>query len=230
MVMSERRLDQVVQQRRLPDAGLAPQHQRPALAAADGVEQVVQRGALVSTPKQASEHVDKPSRIDCVWLAQSGLRHLRIQERLNHVEYQAGPRHAEEMGGARKHCELGRRNPDEVAVDVAAAQLQELDRVLEPDGVAVADRDEGRGGDRPDVGVGPAGKSWLKAPSLSSRSCSRSGCGDFSLYACSIGVPAIMSTVIEPTASLFSGRIPSGLNDADDTISLRTSSGWRIAR
>ena len=48
-----RRLDQVLEQRRLPDPGLAPQDQRPALALADVREQRVQHRALVGPPPQA---------------------------------------------------------------------------------------------------------------------------------------------------------------------------------
>jgi hypothetical protein len=40
------RHDQVVQQRGLPDPGLAPHHQRPALAAVDRRDQIVEQGAL----------------------------------------------------------------------------------------------------------------------------------------------------------------------------------------
>ena len=41
-----------------------------------------------------------------------------------------------------------------------------------------------------------------------------------------MGVPAIMSTVIAPTASALSiPRIPAARTDTDDTISLRTRSG-----
>jgi hypothetical protein len=47
-----RRLDQVLQQRRIADPGLASQDQRPTLAPADVVDQALQRGALLrpSTP------------------------------------------------------------------------------------------------------------------------------------------------------------------------------------
>jgi hypothetical protein len=48
-----RRRDQVFQQRRLPDPSLAPQHERPALAAADRRDQVVQQRALASPAAQA---------------------------------------------------------------------------------------------------------------------------------------------------------------------------------
>ena len=60
-VTSERRLDEVLQQRRLPDPGLAAQHQRPALAAADVIDQVVQLGALVGAPEEA--HVRQASQM-----------------------------------------------------------------------------------------------------------------------------------------------------------------------
>ena len=48
-----RRRDQVLQQRRLPDPGLAAQHQRPALAATDRRDQVVQQRALARPAAQA---------------------------------------------------------------------------------------------------------------------------------------------------------------------------------
>ena len=48
-----RRLDQVLQQRRLPDPGLALQHQRPALALADRRDQPVQQRALAGPAFQA---------------------------------------------------------------------------------------------------------------------------------------------------------------------------------
>ena len=48
-----RRVDQVLQQRRLPDPGLAPQNQRAALALPDRPDQPVQQGALASPALQA---------------------------------------------------------------------------------------------------------------------------------------------------------------------------------
>jgi hypothetical protein len=48
-----RRVDQVLQQRRLADPGLATQNQRPTLAAADVSDQAVQQGALSGPPEQA---------------------------------------------------------------------------------------------------------------------------------------------------------------------------------
>lgn len=53
-----RRFDQVFEQRRLPDPSLAPQHQRPAVAAADRRDQVVQQRALARTAAEA----DRPAR------------------------------------------------------------------------------------------------------------------------------------------------------------------------
>jgi hypothetical protein len=47
------RIDQVLQQRRLPDPGLAPQDQRPTLASPDVRDQAVQQAALVGAPEQA---------------------------------------------------------------------------------------------------------------------------------------------------------------------------------
>jgi hypothetical protein len=47
------RIDQVFQQRRLPDPGVAPQDQRPTPAAADVREQAVQQAALVDAAQQA---------------------------------------------------------------------------------------------------------------------------------------------------------------------------------
>ena len=47
-----RRRDQVFQQRRLPDPGLTAQHQRPALAAADRRDQVVEQRALARPAAQ----------------------------------------------------------------------------------------------------------------------------------------------------------------------------------
>ena len=48
-----RRLDQVLQQRRLPDPSLAPQNQRAALALPDRPDEPVQQGALASPALQA---------------------------------------------------------------------------------------------------------------------------------------------------------------------------------
>jgi hypothetical protein len=82
------------------------------------------------------------------------------------------------MCGAGEDGQLRRRDTAEVAVDVAAAQLQESDGVLERDRVAVADGDQGRraisltwSSDQPE-------KPSSYVPSLSSRSCSLSGFGD----------------------------------------------------
>ena len=52
-----RRGDQVLQQRRLPDPGLAPQDQRAALSAADVADQSVQHGALARPPEEV--HADR---------------------------------------------------------------------------------------------------------------------------------------------------------------------------
>ena len=96
--------------------------------------------------------------------------------------------------------------------------------------VAVPDGDEGRRGDsRMSASVQPA-KPGSKLPSFVQQVLQPIGMRGFGQYSCSIRVPAIMSTVIAPTASLFSERSPSGWNDADDTISLRTSSGCLIAK
>src|SRR4051812_41169446 len=48
-----RRRDQVLQQRRLSDPGLAPQHQRPTLTAPDRRDQVIQQRALARPTSQA---------------------------------------------------------------------------------------------------------------------------------------------------------------------------------
>ena len=48
-----RRSDQVFQQRRLSDPGLAPQHQRPALTAPDRRDQLIQQRALLRPTSQA---------------------------------------------------------------------------------------------------------------------------------------------------------------------------------
>ena len=61
-------------------------------------------------------------------------------------------------------CEAG--TPDEVAVDVAAAQLQEGYGVLELDGVAVAVGDQGRCDDAADLVVGPAGEALVERAEL----------------------------------------------------------------
>ena len=66
-----RRLDQVLQQRRLPDPGLAPQDQRPALAPADVVDQAVQQGALVGPPEQAHRAAQPPTDRPRAWPVRS---------------------------------------------------------------------------------------------------------------------------------------------------------------
>jgi hypothetical protein len=55
-----RRLDEMLQQHRLPDPGLAPQDQRPALTPADGIDQVVEPGALVRPPEERRRHAPRP--------------------------------------------------------------------------------------------------------------------------------------------------------------------------
>src|SRR5262249_37525643 len=49
-----RRVDNVPQQRRLPHPGLTPQDQRPALAAADRRDHIIEYHALASPSKQVS--------------------------------------------------------------------------------------------------------------------------------------------------------------------------------
>ena len=50
---TRRRLDQALQQRRLPNPRLATQNQRPRLAAADVLDRTVQHGTLAAPPEQA---------------------------------------------------------------------------------------------------------------------------------------------------------------------------------
>ena len=85
------------------------------------------------------------------------------------------------MRGAWEHRQLQGRDTDEIAVDVAATQLQETDGVLQLDRVAVTLGDQ----------VGAAipliwssdqpMKPLSNAPSLSSRSCNLSGFGDLAM-------------------------------------------------
>jgi hypothetical protein len=55
--------DQELQQRRLPDSGFAPNHQRSALASADGGKQLVQQSALVRSAEEAHGALDPANRL-----------------------------------------------------------------------------------------------------------------------------------------------------------------------
>ena len=80
--------------------------------------------------------------------------------------WQIGAGEPEEVRSSGEDRQLRCGNSDEVTVDVAAAQLQEPNGVLELDGVAIAHGDESRGGDATDVVVRPAGKTRAGAAEL----------------------------------------------------------------
>jgi hypothetical protein len=103
-------------------------------------------------------------KVECA--SRSTLGQGGIQERQHRSQDELGLGQPEEVGGSREHRQLRGRDTDEVAVDVAATQLQEPDHVVEPDGVAVTNGEQRRRGDPLDVGVGPAGEPRVELPEL----------------------------------------------------------------
>ena len=199
---------------------------------------VVQRGSRAELSRSSASPTSRPttccsgsgSRLQRLDMSRYGalvlrgrLGHRGVQEGQHDVADQVGAGQPEEVGGAREHGQLRGGHADEVAVDVAAAQLQEPDGVLQLDGVAVADGDQGRCGDAADVVVGPAGEAPVVAAELVEQVLQpvrvrRLG----QVLLPPSGVPAIMSTVISPTASAVLRR---GLRRGGTTPRRRSACG-----